>query len=196
MKEISEITNWLKENLSEKRFLHTVKVAETAVSLAQRWGLDKEKAFCAGLLHDSAKEIPKEEAIRLLEDYGYIPDEVEKSSWALLHAPLSEAFARDIFKVCDEEILNAIRYHTTGRANMSLLEKVIYLADIIEPNRSYDKVSEIRELSYKDLDKAVLKAADLSIEYTLKQGNLLHKDTILARDYILNLTKEGKLDES
>ena len=196
MKDIDEITNWLKQNLSEKRFDHTLGVAKTAESLAKRWGEDPSKAFLAGLIHDCAKEIARDKAISLLEGYGYSPSEVERTSAALLHAPLGAFFAEHIFEISDNEILNAVRFHTTGRAGMSIMEKVIYVADFIEPNRCYDVADEIRAISYDDIDKAVLKGTDASILFTIRRGAAIHPDTILARNYILNLTKEGNINES
>ncbi len=195
MQDNTKITYWIKENLSEKRFKHTLGVADTARSLAMVWGADADKAYLAGLLHDCAKEIPKREAISRLREAGYSVSDIERRTPALLHAPLGKVFARGIFGVCDEDVLNSVRYHTTGREGMSLLEKIIYVADFAEPNRDYDGIEEIRILSTTDLDKAALKGADLSLIHTIKRGAAIHVDTIAARNYFLKNTNEVNFNE-
>lgn len=196
MQSIDEIKNWLKENLSEVRFQHTIGVAETARLLGKKWGVDEDRAFLAGLIHDCAKEVLRSDAIALLKESGYNPDDVELLAPALLHAPLGRVFAKNIFGIQDEEVLMAVRYHTTGRAGMSLLEKIIYVADFVEPNRKISEADELRSLAYENLDMAALKAADISILYTIKKGGALHTDTVLARNYFLKKTKEGKINET
>ena len=196
MQSVEEITSYLKRNLSEKRFDHTMGVAKTAKSLAERWGEDSSRAFLAGLVHDCAKEVPYNEAISILEKSGYIPDLIERESPGLLHAPLGAVLAKDIFGIEDEEILDAVRYHTTGRVGMTLLEKIIYVADFAEPSRRYKEAEELRTLAEQDLDLAVLKEADIVIKFTVDKGKAIHTRTILARNFFLKFTKEGKINES
>ncbi|MBR5154915.1 MAG: bis(5'-nucleosyl)-tetraphosphatase (symmetrical) YqeK [Clostridia bacterium] len=196
MQTIDEITQYLKRNLSKERFNHTIGVAETAQSLATMWGEDSSLAFLAGLVHDCAKEVPVQDAVMKLSASGYVLDEVEKSSPALIHAPLGALLAKEIFGINDQIVLDAIRYHTTGRTNMSLLEKIIYVADFIEPNRRYRESKIIRDLAFTDLDKAVLAEADMVIKFTIDKGRLIHPDTVIARNYYLKLTKEGKRNET
>lgn len=196
MQTIDEITQYLKRNLSKERFNHTIGVAETAQSLATMWGEDSSLAFLAGLVHDCAKEVPVQDAVMKLSASGYVLDEVEKSSPALIHAPLGVLLAKEIFGINDQIVLDAIRYHTTGRTNMSLLEKIIYVADFIEPNRRYRESKIIRDLAFTDLDKAVLAEADMVIKFTIDKGRLIHPDTVIARNYYLKLTKEGKRNET
>lgn len=196
MQSINEITEYLKKNLSEKRFNHTMGVAQTAKSLAEKWGEDSSRAFLAGLVHDCAKEIPYDRTISLLEKSGYIPDETELAATGLLHAPLGAVFARDVFGIEDEDVLDAVRYHTTGRVGMTLLEKIIYVADFAEPTRHYKEAEELRELAVQDIDKAVLKEADTVIKFTIDKGKTIHPRTIFARNYFLKITKEGKINES
>ena len=143
MQTTDKIIDYLKQNLSEKRFAHTMGVAETA-------------AFVAGLVHDCAKEIPFDETVRLLRENGYEPDEDELSAPGILHAPLGAIVAKDEFGIEDAGILGAVRFHTTGRPAMSTLEKIIYIADFTEPSRKYPEAEEVRKLAVKDLDKAVL----------------------------------------
>ncbi len=194
MQNIDEITKYLKENLSEIRFAHTMGVAETAKSLAKRWGADEHKAFLAGLVHDCAKEIQVDESVKRLKSYGYIPDSRESRSPALLHAPLGAYMAEELFGITDREVLDAVRYHTTGRADMTLLEKIVYVADFTEPGRKYRESVEVREISKTDIDAAVLAEADAVIKFTIDKGKPVHTDTIIARNSML--FKRGKTDES
>lgn len=192
MQTTDKIIDYLKQNLSEKRFAHTMGVAETAKSLAKVWGEDCSRAFVAGLVHDCAKEIPFDETVRLLRENGYEPDEDELLAPGILHAPLGAIVAKDEFGIEDAEILDAVRFHTTGRPAMSTLEKIIYIADFTEPGRKYPEAEEVRKLAVKDLDKAVLLEADFVIKFTVDRGKTIHPATIIARNYYVNLTKEGK----
>lgn len=195
MQTVENITEYLKENLSEIRFAHTMGVAETAKSLARKWGTDEHRAYLAGLVHDCAKEIPKDDAISRLKNYGYTPSELEISTPALLHAPLGAYISEDVFGICDKEVLDAVRYHTTGRVGMTLLEKLIYVADFTEPGRKYKESRQVRKLAETDIDAAVLLEADMVIKFTVDKGRTLHPDTILARNSMLML-KRGKINES
>jgi predicted HD superfamily hydrolase involved in NAD metabolism len=196
MQSIDEITNYLKANLSEKRFRHIIGVAETARALAQKWGADADKAFLAGLVHDCAKEIPVNKAVERLTASGYSPDEVELRSPALLHAPLGAVVAREVFGISDKEVLNAVTFHTTGRPEMSLLEKIIYVADFTEPGRTYPEAGEIRQLSYIDINRAVLKETDMVIKFTVDRGRAIHPATVITRNYYLKLINEENKNEN
>ncbi len=196
MQSVDQIIEYLKNNLSEKRFLHTMGVAETAKVLADRWGVEPFRAYVAGLVHDCAKEVPFDETIRLLEESGFDLSPLEKSTPGILHAPLGAILAKEIFDIDDEEILCAVKYHTTGRENMSVLEKIIYIADFIEPNRSYSEAEEVRTLAKIDIDKAALREADMVIKFNIAKGKMLHPDTIYTRNYLLKIINEGKQNES
>ncbi len=196
MQSIDEITSYLKTNLSEKRFLHTLGVAETAEALAKRWGADCSKAFLAGLVHDCAKELPFEKTLNLLEKSGHRITWLEKSASGILHAPLGAILAKSLFGIDDESVLNAVKYHTTGRENMTVLEKIVYIADFIEPGREYSESSELRKLAEVDLDRAALRETDFVIKFTIDKGRTLHPDTVSTRNYLLKVIKEGKQDES
>lgn len=188
-----EIIDYLKNNLSEIRFNHTIGVAETAKSLARLWKADCQKAYIAGLIHDCAKEIPADQAIELLRQYEYPITEYDLEAPALLHAPLGAYMAKEVFGVTDTEILDAVRYHTTGRVDMTLLEKIIYVADFTEPGRKYSESETVRQLSQTDIDEAALKEADIVIKFTIDKGKIIHPDTILARNSML---KRGKTNET
>lgn len=186
MMEIDEIKAYLKENLSEKRYKHTLGVADEAVLLAERYGAEKLKAYIAGLLHDVAKEMGVEESKLLLkEKYNVELSVVEENTPKLLHGPLGACMAQDIFQVDDVEILDAIRYHTTGKANMSVLTKVLYIADYVEPNRTFDGVDDLRHLAYEDMDKAIMVGLNWTLEELIEKESMFHPDTVHARNFLL-----------
>lgn len=134
MNSIDEIKNYLKENLSSERYFHTLGVMEEAVELAKRYNVDIEKAEMAGLLHDNAKCMTKEDLRKFISENLPDLDENELKNYKTLHAPVGAYFAKEKFKVSDSEIISAIRWHTLGRVNMTALEKIVFLADKIEKN--------------------------------------------------------------
>jgi predicted HD superfamily hydrolase involved in NAD metabolism len=137
------------------------------------------------LVHDCARELDMEELLNCLEAEGIAADALTLSVKELLHGPAAVHICRKVFYIQDEEILSAVRYHTTGKENMSLLEKIIYLSDFIEPSRSFEGVEELRELAYGKLDEALLMAFNSSIHYIMSKNQLIHVDTILSRNNIL-----------
>lgn len=186
MMEIDAIKEYLKKNLSEKRYKHSLGVADEAVSLAERYGGEKLKAYIAGLVHDVAKEIANDAAKKLLkEKYGVSLDPVEENTHKLLHGPLGACMIQDIFDIDDIEIIDAVRYHTTGKANMGILTKVLYIADYIEPNRTFEGVEELRRLSYEDIDKAIMVGVNWTFEELIEKESMFHPDTVHARNYLL-----------
>lgn len=169
----------LKKELDKQRFEHTLGVEATAREMARVFGEDEEKAALAGLLHDCAKCMPLSQMIKAARRAHV--DDVMKESKALMHAVAGMCVAEDVYNVCDEDVLSAIRWHTTGRAQMTRLEKIIYLADIIEPNRkSFPGLEALRQLCMEDLDKAMHKALRMSLEHVREQGKTLHPDTLAA----------------
>ena len=161
--------------LSPMRFTHTQGVASEAYELAQLYGVDKSKAYLAGLLHDCAKDLSVEEKLKLYEELDLEVDDILLKQPDLMHSFLGAELAERDFNIKDEDILNAIRYHTTGRENMSTLEKIIYLADFFEPSRKYfDGIDEIKSLSYKDLDEAMIFALNNTISYNKKKNRFIH----------------------
>lgn len=179
----AEIIKKLKKNLKPARFDHTIGVAETAVRLSERYGADVKKAYLAALLHDSAKNLPEEELSALYRKYLPEGDTLPLSEPALLHAYVGAHLARDEYGEKDPEIFDAVFYHTTGKENMSLLCKIIFLADIIEPTRKdFPGLSLLRARAEENLDSAVLTALEMSINHVIKKGGLLHPDTVKARN--------------
>lgn len=175
----SQVTRQLKKSLSEYRLRHTLSVAETAVWLANRYGVDPSQAHLAGLLHDCAKGMDAPTLLQLIKSGGISADELELSMPALLHAPAGAALAKSQYHVNDQSVLAAIRWHTTGRRNMTQLEKVVYLADMIEPERAtYPGLDELRRCARVNLDEAVRMAAAQSAAYVSARGKKLHPRTI------------------
>lgn len=170
--------------LSPKRFTHTQGVAEESVKLAKTHGADEKKAYLAGLLHDCAKDYSSKEKLKMCDKYGIELDEILVNQTDLTHPFLGAEVAKDMFGVTDEEVLGAIRYHTTGRENMTKLEKIVYLADFFEPSRQYfDGINEIKQLAYKDLDAAVAYSLNNTIEYNQKKKRLIHPLSLRALEY-------------
>jgi nicotinate-nucleotide adenylyltransferase len=167
--------------LKHKRIPHVLGTEQEAIRLAQRYGADVEKARRAALLHDCTKKLEMEDQLSLCEKYGMELDELEQVALKLLHSKTGAAIAKDVFGV-DDEIYSAIYYHTTGRAGMTLLEKIIYLADYIEPTRDFPDVDVLRKACYEDLDKGLLLGLEMSIEEMQRMGNPVHHATVEARD--------------
>jgi len=186
MLEINKIKECVQSALSEKRFAHTLGVANEAVSLAKKWNADITSAYIAGIVHDYAKEIPLQKALEKLNSFGFSMTDELKVCPALLHGPLAAYIIEKDFDIHDEDIINAVRYHTTGRRNMSLLEKIIYLADFIEPQRTFDGVDDVRALAYENLDSAVLAEANMVIVFNTEKNVFLHSDTIKARNFLID----------
>ena len=186
MMEIDDIKEYLKENLSEKRYTHSLGVADEAVKLAEHYGADKFKAYVAGLVHDCAKEIKNEDAKKLLKNkYSISVDMIEMHTHKLLHGPLGACMAQDMFAINDIEIIDAVRYHTTAKADMSILTKIIYIADYIEPNRDFDGVDDLRKVAYDDIDDAIMLGIDWTLSELMEKNSMFHPDTVHARNFLL-----------
>lgn len=169
----------------EKRLAHIYGVLETAREMADRFGENRAQAEVAALLHDYAKAMPVAEQLAEAQRRNLIVDPTEELSPGLLHGAVAAALLEERGLVTDPAVLDAIRWHTTGRVGMSRLEMILYVADAIEPNRSYPGVEEIREAARCDLEAATLKAADSAIRFVLDQGWLMHVYTIQMRNWLL-----------
>lgn len=180
----------VKVQLTEKRYVHTLGVAETAVELAICYGVDVEKAELAAIFHDYAKFRSKQEMKQIIIDQNMNQDLLDFQS-ELWHAPVGAYLVEQEAGIIDREILNAIAYHTSGRIGMTLLEKVVYLADYIEPGRSFSGVDEVRELAKQSLDKALLKTVKNTIKFLMKKKQAIYPDTFhMYNDLILNLKEK------
>lgn len=169
--------------LKRRRIPHVLGTEQEAIRLAERYGADVEKARRAALLHDCTKKLEMDEQLALCRRYGIELDELEQKALKLLHAKTGAAVAWDVFGV-DDEIYSAIRWHTTGHANMTLLEKIIYLADYIEPSRDFPGVDRLRSVCYEDLDRGLLTGLEMTIEEMREMGNPVHHATLEARDFL------------
>jgi len=184
----------LREKLDDYRFLHSLNVAESAAMLALMYGGDEEKAYFAGLVHDIMKNATKEEQLQIMEKGDIILSRTEKNNPKLWHAMAGEAYLRTVLGITDKEILSAVRYHTTGKAGMSLLDKIIYIADYISAERNYPDVNVMRELALtKGLDEAALYALKYSFTSLSKEERLIHPDSVdYYNELIINKTEKEK----
>lgn len=184
------IISYLKNNLNEHRFNHSIGVRDTAEKLAIKYDNSLvEKARIAGIVHDCAKNLSNEQLINIVKEQGYLIDKVCQNQPQLLHGLAGSIIAKKVMNIEDIDILNSIKYHTTGRENMTILEKIIYISDYIEPSRKFYGVESLRELAFRDLNKGLLKAFDNTINYVISKGELLHADTIAARNYTILIEK-------
>lgn len=185
----SEYKKILKGLLKESRYIHSMGVSDTAAQLAEQVGIDVEKARLAGLVHDCAKNIPKDKLLPECEKRGYTPDEIEAENPELLHAPLGALMLKELFGITDYEIEEAVRHHTVAGRNMSELDKIIYLSDMIEPSRNFVGVDELRQAAKEDLDKAFLMSLEQSLMFVIQKGALAHPNTLYARNEMRKGTK-------
>ncbi len=163
--------------MKSARFKHSKNVAKEAVRLAEKYGADVKKAEIAGILHDATKETSEQEQMELIDRAGIKLSELERASHKLWHAISGSAFIRVELGIDDEDIINAIRYHTTGRAGMSLLEKVIFVADFTSAERDYDGVDKMRKVADKGLDNAVLEGMSFTISDLSERKLTIAPDT-------------------
>lgn len=180
-----QITAILRRRLKPKRFDHSLAVAEEAVRLAERYGVDVQKARTAGLLHDVMKNTPPEEQLRVLANYHVAMSDVERGAEKLYHAMSGAAFAEHVLGITDRDVLNAVRYHTTARAGMSPLEKVLYLADFTSADRDYDDVDVMRRLVDVSMEEAMAYALAYTIKDLVKKKKPIHPDTVAAFNEVM-----------
>lgn len=169
--------------LRAKRIPHVLGTEGEAARLAVRWGADETLARRAALLHDCTKKLTYAEHLALVEHYRLSLDPITMAQEKLLHAPTGAALAEHLFGECPQ-VVSAIRWHTTGRADMSLLEKILYLADYIEPTRDFCDLSQLRQLAYEDLDRALLMGMNMAISDLVARGKTVHPDSLCARDHL------------
>ncbi len=175
----------LRVRLSKKRFTHSVNVANSARELAVRWHADPDWAYLAGLLHDCCKELPAEEQEALMRSGSFPVEDTEWLCRPVWHGIAAAAYMQFELGIENREVLGAARWHTVGRANMTILEEIVYMADLISADRSYHDVDRIRKLAFSDLHKAMLAGVSFSIESVLKKGTPLPVCTAEAYNYYL-----------
>ena len=192
MLSVDVIKEKLQSALSIDRYIHTLGVAEEAQKLAAVYG-DAElvkKAEYAGLLHDCAKDYPDDIKKRFCKKYHVTVDDVMKKQLGLIHPFLGAEVAKREYGVEDEDIIGAIRWHTTGKPEMTVLEKIVFIADYIEPNRKpFDGLEKARKLAYEDLDKAMAYILESTIEYVKERNRALHPYSVEALEYYKRITE-------
>ena len=188
-----EIIDILDIRLSKKRYQHSLNVAEEARKLAVHYEYpDPEKAYLTGLLHDICKEIPKEEQLAMVKASVLDVTDVELVTPPLYHAIAGAWYSEQALHIRDTDMLNAVRYHTVGRAGMSRLEEIIYLADLVSADRDYKDVNKMRKIAYQSIDKAMLEALRFSITDVVGKGSMLPKHTIEAYNQYISIKKKDK----
>lgn len=175
----------IRSRLSDYRYHHSLCVADEARRLAQRYGADPAKAYTAGLLHDIMKDTDGKIQLQILKDFAILLTDVERAVPQLWHAVSGAAFVEHILELTDAEILTAIRYHTTGRAGMSLLERVLFVADFTSADREYPDVAEMRRRAEESLESAMLYGISYTVRELLERGNPIHPDTVAAYNEIV-----------
>ncbi|MBR0535055.1 MAG: bis(5'-nucleosyl)-tetraphosphatase (symmetrical) YqeK [Clostridia bacterium] len=188
-----EFKEILQKRLTEKRYIHSLNVAESARELAKQYGADEEKAFTAGLIHDSCKDTPAGLQLSYMLENGVELSDIEINTPKLYHAMCGKVFAQKEFGIEDEDLLNSIRYHTTGRKSMSLLEKVVFIADFISAERDYNGVEIMREKAARSLDEAIVEGLGFTIKDLVDRERVVHPDTIDAYNDAVSKIQTGEI---
>ncbi len=190
-KTIPKLRSAMKKIMDEKRYEHTLGVAYTSADLAACHGEDPEKALIAGLLHDNAKCMTNEKRLSICKKHDLPVSEFEKANPFLLHAKVGAFRAEDKYGITDQDILNAIRSHTTGRPGMSRLEKIVFIADYIEPGRTHSKrLPELRKLAFADLDQALIEILRDTLNYLSTKVDNIDPQTKETYDYYVETKKK------
>lgn len=166
-----------KKRLSAKRYQHTLNVRRMAVKLAKRWGADPEKAALAALLHDTAKELPREEMLQILNDNAIMAENAQNRPSPVWHGICAAILAQTQLGVEDEEVLSAIRCHTTGKPGMSLLDEIVFLADMTSAERDYPEVDYLRKLEKEDIHRAMREALEMNLHWLEESGKPVDEET-------------------
>lgn len=180
----------IKSMMGEDRYNHSISVAEYAVKLAKKYGADFKKANIVGLLHDITKEMSDNEQLKLFKENAIILSDLQMNTKKLWHSLSGSIYVKTKLGIYDEEIINAIKYHTTARANMTLLEKIIFIADFISDDRKWEDAEYLRKLAFEDLDKAVIYGLGCcTIPGLIEKESLIAEDTFKAYNYMIFETK-------
>lgn len=186
-----EFKTLIKGKLKESRYIHSLNVADSAKFLAAKYGCDCEKAYTSGLLHDVMKNASDEEQLEVISKAGWKLTDCEKANKKLWHAVAGAAFMKTELGIEDEDMIEAVRYHTTARKKMSVLEKVIYVADFISADRNYPEVDDVRKAADESLEKAMMLGLEFCIQEIAKRRQILHPDSVDAyNEIILKNNKE------
>lgn len=173
-----EYDKLLRSKLDDYRYIHSLGVAKSAKELAALYGADEEKAYTAGLLHDVMKNASPDEQLQIMEKADIILSPCEKLNQKLWHAIAGAAFLKTELNITDEEIIGAVRWHTTGKAGMTTLEKTVYLADFISEDRTYPDVDEVRRLAHISLERAIVYTQKYCIQKLLSQNMIIDPSSV------------------
>lgn len=190
--EYKEYKALLEKRLTPKRYYHSLCVADEALRLAKKYGASEEKAYLAGLLHDITKNASQNEHLNIFRTFGIMLNDIEASSEKLWHAISGAAYVRYVLNVQDEQIIKAIRYHTTAKAELPLLSKILYLADFTSLDRDYEDVDVLRELVNSSLDNAYAYALRYTVLELAGKSNAIHSDTLDAYNEIMLRRKKDE----
>ncbi len=188
--EFDDYEKLIKDKLSKKRFVHSINVAEECYALAKHYGADEKRSYLAGLLHDIMKEEEPEKQLKYTAESGLSPDPAEIAAKQLRHGIAGAYYVREKLGIDDEEIISAIRYHTVGCARMTLIEKIVYLGDMISAERDYKGIEKMREYCYKDIDLAMSVALIYQIQSVCGKCGHIPVSTYEAYNYYLKFNKE------
>ncbi len=175
----------LRQRLTEKRFNHSLCVADEAKRLAEKYSADVDKAYLAGLLHDITKNTEEKEQLQMFKEFGIIPDDITAHSQKLWHAVTGAAYIKNVLKIEDEEIISAVRYHTTAKKGMTIFQKILYLADFTSLDRDYDDVVVMRKKVDESLNSAMKYALSYTITELVEKRAQIHTDTFEAYNEII-----------
>ncbi len=185
MYSVDNVKEILRTRLSEKRYIHSLNVADECRHLAQIYDSDEEKAYFAGLVHDICKELPVDQLKQKAVDSNLAISKAELETKALWHAIAGAGFVKNDMKINDIDIINAVRFHTVARAGMTKLEEIVYIGDLISADRTYKDVKRFRKLAYQELDKTMLEAVVFSIQSVIEKRGLIPEYTIQAYNQYL-----------
>ena len=182
---IEQYKELIKSRQNEKRFYHSLCVADEAKRLAVKYGADPDKMYLAGLLHDITKNTDLQEQLKLIENGGIMLTDIEKKAIGTLHSISGYVYLRDVLKITDTDILSAVRYHTTGKENMTLSEKIVFIADLTSAERDYPDVEIVRTMVDKNFDEAILYVLKFTLNKLVNKGLPIHHDTLKAYNFMV-----------
>ena len=191
VEDIELLKEEIKERLSEKRFLHSVSVMDMCEKLAKKYNCDVKRARLVGLVHDMTKEMTDEEMLEYAKKNNIAITETERNIPQILHGKIASDLAKKKYDF-DDEMCEAIKYHTTGKENMTLLQKVLFVSDKIDETRKYEGVEELRKLAFENLDEAIIKNIDETLKINIDKRKVILEESIKTRNYLL-ISKNKKV---
>lgn len=190
MLSVKEYQKIIKPHLSDKRYHHSCEVAKAAKRLAKKYGADPDKAEIAGILHDILKDTPKDEQLKIMDRFGIILNDIEAVTPNLWHQISGAAYVKNELNIDDPDIVDPIRWHTSGKKDMTLMEKIVFMADFISDDRDYKGVDKMRTIAKESLDKAIIEGLSFTISELAENGKAIVSDTFDAyNDAVLSVMR-------